>query len=273
MNQFEFLPLVAVGQYFPTGSLLHRRDARARLLFFSGFILALTFSPSTPGLIAGLLLAILGIMLSKVSLRYALRGLLAPLPFLVFIAILQILFFSTTKNTVVYFQWWIIHITLAGLWSAFVLMVRFVALILSLSWMSFCLSTSEAITGLSDLLRPLNKIGIHTMDFVMIFQVAMRFLPLLAQSAERIAKAQASRGAEWGSGRASLVSQVKRIVPLIVPLFLISLRRAETMALAMDARAYGLKNQRTSLYQLRFAWKDVLFLLIGVGCVGLILFL
>ena len=272
MSQFEFLPLVAVGQYFPTGSLLHQRDARARLLFFAGFILALTFSPSTPGLIAGLLLAMLGILLSKVSLRYALKGLLAPLPFLIFIAILQILFFSTTKNTTIYFQWWIIHITLAGLWSALVLMVRFVALILSLSWMSFCLSTSEAITGLSDLLRPLNKIGVHTMDFVMIFQVAMRFLPLLAQSAERIAKAQASRGAEWG-GKGGLISQVKRIMPLIVPLFLISLRRAETMALAMDARAYGLKNQRTSLYRLRFAWQDVLFLLIGIGCVGLILFL
>lgn len=272
MNQFEFLPLVAVGQYFPTGSLLHQRDARARLLFFAGFILALTFSPSTPGLIAGLLLAVLGILLSKVSLRYALKGLLAPLPFLIFIAILQILFFSTTKNTAVYFQWWIIHITLAGLWTALVLMVRFVALILSLSWMSFCLSTSEAITGLSDLLRPLNKIGVYTMDFVMIFQVAMRFLPLLAQSAERIAKAQASRGAEWG-GKGGLISQVKRIVPLIVPLFLISLRRAETMALAMDARAYGLKNQRTSLYRLYFVWQDGLFLLIGIGCVGLILFL
>jgi energy-coupling factor transport system permease protein len=273
MNQFEFLPLVAVGQYFPTGSLLHRRDARARLLFFSGFILALTFSPSTPGLIAGLFLAILGIVLSRVSLRYALKGLLAPLPFLIFIAVLQILFFSTTKNTVVYFQWWIVHISLAGLWSAFMLIVRFVALILSLSWMSFCLSTSEAITGLSDLLSPLNKIGIHTMDFVMIFQVAMRFLPLLAQSAERIAKAQASRGSEWGTRKGNLFSHVKQIIPLIVPLFLISLRRAETMALAMDARAYGLKNQRTSLYELHFDWKDALFLAIGACFIGLILFL
>jgi energy-coupling factor transport system permease protein len=264
MNQFEFLPLITIGQYFPTGSILHQRDARARLLFFSGFILALTFSPSIYGLATGLVFSILGILISRVSLRYALKGLLVPLPFLIFIALLQILFFSTTLHTTIYFQWWIIHITQAGLWAALLLMVRFVALILALSWMSFCLSTSEAITALSDLLNPLSKIGIHTMDFVMIFQVAMRFLPLLAQSAERIAKAQASRGAEWGSGRGNLFIQVKRITPLIVPLFLISLRRSETMALAMDARAYGLKNQRTSLYVLKFGWKDAVFLLLGI---------
>jgi energy-coupling factor transport system permease protein len=271
MNQFEFLPLIAIGQYFPTGSLFHRRDARARLLFFIGIILALTFSTSKYGLAAGLMLAVVGIVISKVSLQYALRGLLVPLPFLIFIALLQIFFFSSTLNTPVYFQWSIIHISLSGLLAALILMMRFVALILALSLMSFCLSTSEAITGLSELLSPLDKIGIHTMDFVMIFQVAMRFLPLLAQSAERIAKAQASRGAEWGSGRINLFTQVKRIVPLIVPLFLISLRRAETMALAMDARAYGLKNLRTSLYELSFGWKDGVFLLIGAGMIALIL--
>ncbi len=271
MNQFEFLPLITIGQYFPTGSILHRRDARARLLFFVGLVFALTFSPSIYGLAAGLVFCIAGILVSKVSLRYALRGLLVPLPFLVFIALLQILFFSTTLNTVVYFHWGIIHITEAGLWAALLLMVRFVALILALSLMSFCLSTSEAITGLTKLLSPLEKIGIHAMDFVMIFQVAMRFLPLLAQSAERIAKAQASRGAEWGTGRGGLVAQVKRIVPLIVPLFLISLRRAETMALAMDARAYGLKNQRSSLYELKFGWKDGVLLIMGILLIGAII--
>ncbi|MHC1740686.1 MAG: energy-coupling factor transporter transmembrane protein EcfT [Anaerolineaceae bacterium] len=273
MNQFEFLPLITIGQYFPTGSILHRRDARARLLFFSLMILALTFSPSVWGLVAGLVLAVVGIAISKVSIGYALKGLLTPLPFLIFIVLLQILFFSSTVNTVVYFHWWIVHITESGLWMAFMLLMRFVALILWLSLMSFCLSTSETITGMSDLLSPLSKIGIHTMDFVMIFQVAIRFLPLLAQSAERIAKAQASRGAEWGRSRGNLVNQVKRIVPLIVPLFLISLRRADTMALAMEARAYGLKNQRSSLYELRFTWWDGLFLSLGIGLAALVILL
>ena len=273
MNQFEFLPLITIGQYLPTDSFIHRRDARAKLLFFSGLILAITFTTSRMGLIFGVLLALLGIVVARVSLRYALKGLLPPLPFLIFIALLQVFFFSTTINTVVYFQWGLIHVSQAGLWAGLQLMLRFVALILGLSLMFFCLSTSEAITALSKILSPLNKIGIHTMDFVMVFQVSMRFLPLLAQSAERIAKAQAARGAEWGVKRGNVISQVKRVIPLIVPLFLISLRRAETMALAMDARAYGLKNQRTSIYQLKFTPLDGLLLVIGIGLMALVILL
>jgi energy-coupling factor transport system permease protein len=272
MNQFEYLPLITIGQYFPTGSIFHRRDARARLLFFGCIILALTFSPSKIGLFIGLVLAVLGIAFSKVSIRYALKGLLAPLPFLIFIALLQILFFSSMLNTTVYFHWGIIHITQAGCWAALLILVRFLALILWISLMSFCLSTSEAITGMTRLLSPLNKLGIHTMDLVMTFQVAMRFLPLLAQSAERIAKAQASRGAEWGT-KGNLINQVKRVIPLIVPLIVISLRRSETMALAMDARAYGIYDQRTSMYELKFGWKDGLFLFIGAVVIAVVLFL
>lgn len=272
MSQFEYLPLVTIGQYFPTGSIFHRRDARARLLFFGCIILALTFTPSYVGLFIGLGLAVVGTLISKVPIRYSLKGLLAPLPFLIFIALLQVLFFSSTINTVIYVHWWIIHITQAGCWTALMIIVRFLALILWISLMSYCLSTSEMITGMSRLLAPLNRLGIHTMDFVMTFQVAIRFLPILAQSAERIAKAQASRGAEWGT-KASLITQVKRVLPLIVPLILISLRRSETMALAMDARAYGINNQRTSMYELKFTWKDAVFLLIAVGIIAAIILL
>ena len=273
MSQFEFLPLVTIGQYFATGSPLHRMDARAKLAVFTGLILALTFTPSIIGLVLGIFILLIGIVIAKVPLHYALKGLLAPLPFLIFIALLQIFFFSSQLKTIVYFDWGPIHITLAGLWAALQLMLRFTALILCLSLMSFCLSTSELITGLDHLLSPLNKIGIKTMDFVMVIQVAMRFLPLLAQSAERIAKAQASRGAEWGVKSGGLAAQVKRVIPLIVPLFITSLRRAETLALAMDARAYGVKDKRTSLYEHKFLWKDFWFVLFGVGMISLIVLL
>jgi energy-coupling factor transport system permease protein len=114
------------------------------------------------------------------------------------------------------------------------------------------------------LLSPLNRLGIQTMDFVMAIQVAMRFLPLLAQSAERIAKAQASRGAEWGLKSGGIFKQARQVIPLIVPLILTSLRRAEMLALAMDARAYGLQKNRTSLYELQFKISDLYFLLAGL---------
>jgi energy-coupling factor transport system permease protein len=263
MNQFEFLPLVTIGQYYPTGSIIHRMDARAKLIVFSGLILAVTFTPSMIGLVVSLVAVLAGILVAKIKIKTALKGLLAPLPFLIFIALIQLLFFSSRVDNIVYFDWWVIHITRLGVLSAVMILFRFVVLILCISLTSFTLSTSEMITGMDHLLTPLKHIGIQTMDLVMVIQVAMRFLPLLALTAERIAKAQASRGADWGTKKGGLVTQIKRVIPLIVPLFLISLRRSETLALAMDARAYGLKNQRTSIYDLDFKRKDTIFILMG----------
>lgn len=273
MSQFEFLPLVTIGQYLPTGSVIHRLDARIRVVIFSGLLLALTFTPSLRGMLLGLAFLLLGLFAARIPIRYALKGLLPPLPFMLFIVILQVLFFSPQVNSLTYFAWGPIHITLAGLWAALQLLLRFVALILCLSLASFCTSTSELITGMDRLLSPLNWLGIQTMDFVMTLQVAIRFLPLLAQSAERIAKAQASRGAEWGVRSGGLFKQTRQMLPLIVPLILTSLRRAEMLALAMDARAYALQKERTSLYQLTFTRSDALFLLLGLGMICLIILL
>lgn len=264
MNQFEFLPLITIGQYYPTGSILHRMDARAKLVVFAGMLIAATFTPSLVGSLAALGVLLLGILLARVPFKTMLKGLLVPLPFLILIAMMQLLFFSPAAGSVVYMDWWIIHITQAGIWSAVLMFIRFINLIFCLSLFSFCISSSELITGLDHLLIPLRRIGIQTMDLVMVVQVMLRFLPLLAISAERIAKAQASRGAEWGTTKGGLVAQVRRVVPLLVPLLLTSLRRSESMALAMDARAYGLKDCRTSVYELTYRGRDTVFVLLGV---------
>jgi energy-coupling factor transport system permease protein len=102
------------------------------------------------------------------------------------------------------------------------------------------------------------------MDLVMVLQVMLRFIPFLAQTAERIAKAQASRGAEWGVKTRGIWSRIRQVVPLIIPLFLISLRRSENMALAMDARAYGYLNQRTSMHDYSMGWKELIFMLLCI---------
>ncbi len=107
----------------------------------------------------------------------------------------------------------------------------------------------------------------------MVLQVTIRFIPFLAMAAERIAKAQASRGAEWGGRKGNIIQRVRQVVPLIVPLFLTSLRRAEIMALAMDARAYGSTSQRTSMYIMEFKWKDAAAIFLGVICAAAILVL
>lgn len=271
MSDFEFLPSAAIGQYMPTGSLLHRIEPRAKLIGFGALILAITFSLSQRGIAVGLAAALLGLLIVRVPFKLTLKGLLLPLPFLVIIAIIQIFIFPAAAHTPL-LTVGPLRITLAGIWSGVLLVLRFVALILILSLMSYCMSTSEMIHGLQQLFRPLNRVGLRAMDLVMVIQVSLRFLPFLAQSAERIAKAQASRGAEWGVKSRGLMARIKQVIPLIIPLFTTSLRRAETMALAMDARNYGYKNDRTSMFNYSFTWRDALFLLIVLSITAAIIF-
>ncbi len=260
MSEFEFLPSATIGQYIPTGSVLHRMDPRAKIVGFGLMMLAITFSTSKIGVGIGLIAVIAGILLSRIPLKFALKGLLPPLPFMIIIAVLQF-FFYPNPGTSIIFRLGPVVLSVAGILSGILIILRFFTLILAISLMSFVTSTSEMIHGLQKLLTPLNRIGIPTMDFVMVIQVTLRFIPFLAQSAERIAKAQASRGAEWGGKSKGLVSRVRQIIPLIIPLFTTSLRRSETMALAMDARAYGFKANRTSMFEYTFNWRDALFIL------------
>jgi energy-coupling factor transport system permease protein len=256
MDEFDFLSRVPLGQYIPTNSLLHRLSPVAKIIAFGALLITLTFTPSRIGLAIGVALVFILLLLSKVKVGFALKGLLPPLPFLLIIAIIQIFLYSSSVDPTILASIGKIHITLNGLWAGIMLLIRFCALILLLSLGSFVISTSELLQGLTRILNPLNRIGIHTMDFIMIIQVTLRFLPFLAQSAERIAKAQASRGADWGVKKKGLINRIRQVVPMLIPLFITSLRRSENLALAMDARAYGVMNKRTSMTEIRFTWVD-----------------
>jgi energy-coupling factor transport system permease protein len=259
-SQFEFLRSIPVGQYLPMDSVLHRVDPRARLVGYLLLLGAITAAPHLGGILVGLLLVLAGMRVGRIPLRYALHGLLTPLPILVILALLQVFFNAHQPGSPVVIAVGQVTVSLSDLATGARLLARFFALILGLGLASFTLSTSEMTSGLNSLLAPLARLKLPVQDFVMMVQVTLRFLPLLAQTAERIAKAQASRGADWAA-RGSLAARVRQILPVIVPLFLISLHRAENMALAMDARAYGSAAVRTSLVQFHFQWKDGLALL------------
>ena len=272
MSEFDFLSRVPLGQYIPTGSIIHRLDPRAKIIIFGALLIAITFTPSYIGLGIGVAVLLIALLFSKVPVGFALKGLLAPLPFLLIIAIIQVFFYPSALDPDILLRIGKLNITLAGLLAGAMLLIRFAGLILCLSLMSFVLSTSELLHGMTRLLKPLNRIGIQTMDFIMIIQVTMRFLPFLAQSAERIAKAQASRGSDWGQKRKGLINRIRQVVPMIIPLFITSLRRSENLALAMDARAYGVLKYRTSMAVLDFTWTDAVAVLISI-MVSLAIFL
>jgi len=272
MSQFEFMRSLNIGQYLPLGSPIHRLDPRARLLAYFFLLIGLVFTRSGLGLLLGGLATLVLLRLARVPLRFALRGLLGPLPFLLILAVLQVFINAQPDTGPQFFRIGSLVVGLSDLWLGLLLLGRFFGLILLLSLGSFTLSTGELTLGLGYLLRPLARLGLPAHDFVMMLQVSLRFLPLLAQSAERIAKSQAARGADWDARGGNLLARVRRIIPVVVPLFLVSLRRAENMALAMDARGYGSVELRTSRIALKASLRDWAFgITIFLLSVGIIL--
>lgn len=256
MSEFEFQRYVTVGQYIPTGSIIHQLDPRTRILGTAALLLAVTLTPGLAGLGIGLVVvgALTGI--ARVPLRYALKGLLAPIPFIAFLALLQAFLAPHQNATPPLWAWGPLQISALGLVNGARVLLRFPALILLLTTASACTSTPEMVRGLEVLLRPLAQLRLPVQDLVLMVQVALRFLPLLAREAERIAKSQASRGAVWGTGRGGPIRRVRQALPILVPLFLVSLHRAESLAVAMDARGYRSFGERSSLVILHFRLAD-----------------
>jgi energy-coupling factor transport system permease protein len=262
MSNFEFQRFITIGQYVPTGSPIHELDARARLLSAGLLLIAITAAPHLEGLALSILVVAGLVCLARIPLAYVWKGLLTPLPFILFLVLLQMLLNSGAEAT----PWVVLgplRISEAGVIDGAKILLRFPALILTITLLSACTGTTEAVHGLDTLLRPLSKLGIPVQDFVLMVQVALHFLPLLAREAERIAKSQASRGAEWGTGRPGLLRRARQALPILVPLFLVSLERAENLALAMEARGYRGQAGRTSLITLHFGHWDALALLIA----------
>ena len=272
MSDFEFQRFITIGQYLPTGSVIHRLDPRTRLVAGALLVGAITGVPHFAGLGLLVVLVLAALVAARIPLAYALKGLLPPLPFIAFLALLQV-FFGPQEDGALIWAWRFVHISWADLRVGAMLIGRFAALILAISLFSFCISTREMVTGLDALLKPLTALGLPTHDVVLMVQVTLRFLPLLAREAERIAKSQASRGAEWGTGRGGLFKRTRQALPVLVPLFLTSLRRAESLALAMEARSYTGGRGRTSMMTLRFRLVDGLAMLLVTVSAGIALLL
>lgn len=259
-NEFEFLRGLPFGLYQAAGSPLHRLDPRTRILMVVLFLTALLAARSWLGLVICIAAALAGWRAARVPFEPLWRGWVKVLPFLLFLVVLQI-FFQAAPDLDVLFRVGSRVISSGDLLAGLSVLLRFTGFIAVLGLSSAILSESEITRALESLLKPLSLLHIPIQDFVMALQVTLRFIPLLAQTAERIAKAQASRGANWKLNRWNIVQQVRQITPMIVPLFVASLRKAENMALAMDARGYGSFPVRTSLIALKYKREDALALL------------
>jgi energy-coupling factor transport system permease protein len=264
---FELSRNITVGQYLPTGSLVHRLDPRAKII--ATICLILLFS-STQSIVAtalsiGFLLLIA--RLAHIPILYILRGLLPMMGLLIVLFVVQLIFQGWAEPSgKVYFEWGFIRVTRLSVHSIILAALRVVAFLFVISLLTLTTTSTHLMHGIEILLRPLQRLGVPVHELAMINMIALRFVPTLAEELETIMKAQASRGANVGAQpvwRPDLAARAR--LPLLVPLFLGALRRAEDLVLAMDARGYVGGARRTSYFQLHANWLD------GAVAVGAIL--
>jgi energy-coupling factor transport system permease protein len=251
VEDFELLRNVTIGQYIPTGSVVHRLDPRTKLLVAVLLTLAISFNTS---LIANLLFLalVMGIAwLARIPFGYIWRGFLLGLPVLVLIFLMQLLFLGSSEPAgQVYFAWGWLRITRYSLHLIAISLLRIIAFIFLTSLVTMTATTTELTHGVERLLAPFRRFGAPSHELALILTITLRFVPTLAEELERIMKAQASRGADVQASIWRPDRMLRSVLPLIVPLFLGAFRRAEELVLAMEARGYVSGAGRTKYVEL-----------------------
>ena len=256
---------ITLGQYFPGNSLLHRFDPRSKIIFTVLFIAAIFLCKGLVSYGITLLILLIMIGISKVQPRVFLKG-MKPVVFIVVCTAILNLFY--TSGTVLW-SWGILKITEEGIWKAGFMVLRILMLIACTLLLTYTTSPILLTDGLEKLLRPLKKLNFPVHELSMMMSIALRFIPTLIQETDKIISAQKARGADFDSG--NLIQKAKALIPILIPLFISSFRRAEELAIAMECRCYHGDEGRTSLRQLRYAGRDYGLILFSIAlCAGII---
>ena len=241
---------ITLGQYYQTDSVLHRLDPRVKLVGTFAYLISLFVVNSFAGYaLAAVFLAVM-IKLSNVPFRYIVRG-MKTIVFLLLITVLFNLFLTPGE---VIWQAWVFKITREGVSFAIRMALRLSLLILGSSIMTLTTTPTQLTDALETLLNPLKKVHVPVHEIAMMMSIALRFIPILMEETDKIMKAQIARGADFESR--NLVKKIKSLVPLLVPLFISAFRRANDLAMAMEARCYRGGDGRTKMKPLVYTAKD-----------------
>ena len=241
---------ITIGQYYPAESLIHKLDPRTKLVGTVGFIVSVFLFHTFPGYAVATLFLAGMILFSKVPVKFIFKGLKT-----IFMLLLITIFFNMilTPGEVLW-KLGFIKVTKEGLVLAGTMAIRLVYLVIGSSIMTLTTTPNQLTDGLERLLRPLNKIHVPVHDIAMMMSIALRFIPILLEETDKIMKAQIARGADFENG--NLIQKAKNMVPLLVPLFISAFRRANDLAMAMEARCYHGGDNRTQMKPLRYKKTD-----------------
>ena len=252
---------ITLGQYYPEQSVIHRLDARTKILGTLLYIIEIFLVNSFAGF--GLVILALGVLIgiSRVPVRFIFKGLKAVVCIILLTFVLNLFMFDGT----VLWHWKFLTITYEGLYRSCFMALRLILLIIGTSMLTLTTKPMELTDGLEKLLKPFNRLGLPSHEIALMMSIALRFIPTLLEETDKIMKAQQARGADFESG--SLIQRVKNMIPILIPLFVGSFRIAQDLALAMEARCYHGGVGRTRMKEIVFSRRD------GVAGVLLAVFL
>lgn len=245
---------ITIGQYVPGDSFVHKLDPRVKILISIVYIVAIFLVNNFEGYIFIIGFTALSIAISKVPVRYIYKGLKPIFILLLFTAFINIFMTGGEGNPLI--QWKFIKIYKEGLVLAAFMILRLTFLIIGTSLLTLTTSPIELTDGIEKLLNPFKKIGIPAHELAMMMTIALRFIPTLMDETDKIMKAQMARGADFESG--NIFVRAKNLIPLLVPLFISSFRRADELAMAMEARCYRGGEGRTRMKLLKLTNRDLI---------------
>ncbi|SFG39863.1 energy-coupling factor transport system permease protein [Lachnospiraceae bacterium C7] len=250
---------ITIGQYYPANSIIHKLDPRVKLFSTLLYIIALFCFKGILGIGIITVFLFTTIKISKVPIKFIVKGLKAIVYLLLITAVFNLLL---TPGNRVFWHYKLINITDTGITNAVVMSVRLIYLIIGTSLMTLTTTPNQLTDGLETSLKPLNKINVPVHAIAMMMSIALRFIPILIEETDKIMKAQMARGADFESG--NIFKKAKNMVPLLVPLMVSAFRRADDLAMAMEARCYSGGAGRTKMKPLAYEKRDRIAYLVAI---------
>lgn len=241
---------ITIGQYYQTDSIIHKLDPRTKIFATFVFIILLFINDNPISYLISSIALLIIILISKIPLKFIFRGLKA-----IFVILIISVFFNIffTPGRII-FQYGFIRVTYEGIVKAILMAIRFVLLVIGSSVLTLTTTPNNLTDGLEKSLNFLNIVKVPVHEIAMMMSIALRFIPVLMEETDKIIKAQTARGAEFDSG--NIIKKSKAMIPVLVPLFISSFRRANDLATAMDARCYRGGKGRTKMHPLKYTKFD-----------------
>ena len=245
---------VSFGQYYPTKSFVHNMDPRVKLLLLIAYIVLIFVVKNFYGFILACAFFLLAVIFSKVPILSVLRSVKAIIFLVLFTVILNLFFYSPAEPTII-FEWGIISLSKESLIFSAFMALRLILLVLGSSILSLTTTPVALTDGIESLLSPLKIIKFPVHEVALIMSIALRYIPILMSESDRIIMSQKARGADFDSG--NVFARAKAMIPVLIPLLISALRRADELGDAMDARCYSGSKNRTKYKKLKLTWRDL----------------